>query len=160
MFVVHWLSPIGLFSTAWTAARQASLSFSVSRSVLKLMSIESVMPANYLILCRPLLLPPSIFPSIGVFSNEWVLCSRWAKYWSFSTSPSSEYSGLLSFMIDWFDLLVVQGTLQSFHQHHSSKSINSSAFSLLYPPILTSIHRPRLTNLMPKIKNLLIPLSH
>ena len=160
LFGVHWLSPMGLFLTAWMAACQASLSFSVSRIVLQLMSIESVMPANHLILCRPLLLPPSMFPSIRVFSNEWVLCIRWAKYWSFSISPSSEYSGLISFRIDWFHLLVVQGTLQSFHQHHSSKSINSSAFSLLYCPILTSIHRPRLTNLMPKIKNLLIPLSH
>ena len=100
------------------------------------------------------------FPISRVFSNELVIFTRWAKYWSFSISPSSEYSGLISFRIDWFHLLVVPGTLQSFHQHHSSKSINSSAFSLLYCPSLTSIHRPRLTNLMPKIKNLLIPLSH
>ena len=126
------------------------------------MSSELEMLSKHLILCHHILLLPSVFlmQGIRVFSNEWVLCIRWAKYWSFSISPSSEYSGLISFRIDWFDLLVVQGTLQSFHQHHSSKSINSSAFSLLYCPILTSIHRPRLTNLMPKIKNLLIPLSH
>ena len=93
------------------------------RSLLKLMSIESVMPSNHLILCRPLLLPPSIFPSIRVFSNELVLCIRWLKYWSFSfsISPSNEYSGLISFKIDWFDLLAVQGTLKTLLQHHSSK---------------------------------------
>ena len=100
-------------ATPWTAARQASLSITNSQSLLKLMSIELVMPSNYLILCRPLLLPPSIFPSIRVFSNESVLCIRWPKYrsFSFSISPSSEYSGLISFWMDWFDLLVVQGTL-------------------------------------------------
>ena len=101
--------------TPWTAARQASLSITNSQSLLKLMSIESVMPSNHLILCHPLLLPPSIFPSIRVFSSESVLCIRWPKYWNFSfnISPSNEYSGLISFRIDWFDLLAVQGTLKS-----------------------------------------------
>ena len=110
-------------ATPWTAAHQASLSIDNSQSLLKLMSIESVMPSNHLILCRPLLLPPSIFPSIRVFSNESVLRIRWPKYWSFSLniSPSNEYSGLISFRMDWLDLLVVQGTLKSL-QHHSSKS--------------------------------------
>ena len=105
------------------------------------MSIESVMPSNHLVLCHPLLLLPSIFPSIRVFSNESALCIRWPKYWSFSfsISPSSEYSGLISFRIDWFDLLAVQGTLESLLQHHRS-SINSLALSLLYGPTLTSIH--------------------
>ena len=109
--------------TPWTAARQASLSFTISLSLLKLMSIESVMPSNHLILCRPLLLLPSIFPSIRVFSKESVLCIRWPKYWSFSfnISPSKECSGLISFEVDWLDLLAVQGTLKSLLQHHSSK---------------------------------------
>ena len=108
----------------WTAARQASLSFTISRSLLKLMSIESMMPSNHLILCRPLLLLPSIFPSIRVFSNESALCIRWPNYWSFSfsISPSNKYSGLISFRIDWFDLLSVQGTLKSLLQHHNSKA--------------------------------------
>ena len=101
--------------TPWTAARQASLSITNSQSLLKLMSIESVMPSNHLILCHPLLLPPSIFPSIRVFSSESVLCIRWPKYWNFcfNISPSNEYSGLISFRIDWFDLLAIQGTLKS-----------------------------------------------
>ena len=109
--------------TPWIAAHQASLSFITSQNLLKLMSIELVMPSNHLILCHPLLLP-SIFPSIKVFSNESVLCIRWPKYWSFSfsISPSNEYSGLISFRMDWFDLLVVQGTLKSLPQHHSSKA--------------------------------------
>ena len=103
---------------------QASLSITNSRSLLKLMSIESVMPSNHLILCHPLLLLPSIFPSIRVFSNESVLHIRWPKYWSFSfsISPSNEYSGLISFRMDWLDLLAVQGTLKSLLQHHSSKT--------------------------------------
>ena len=106
------------------AARQASLSITNSRSSLKLMSIESVMPCNHLIFCRPLLLLPSIFPSIRVYSDELVLPIRWPKYWSFSfnISPSSEYSGLISFSMDWLDLLAVQGTLKSLLQHHSSKA--------------------------------------
>ena len=109
--------------TPWTAAHQASLSITNSRSLLKLMSIESVMPSNHLILCCPLLLLTSIFPSIRVFSNESVLHIKWPKYWSFSfsISPSNEYLGLISFRMDWFGLLAVQGTLKSLLQHHSSK---------------------------------------
>ena len=105
----------------WTAACQTSLSFTISQSLLKLMYIESVMQSNHLILFCPLLLLPSIFPSVRVFSSESALCIRWPKYWSFSFSirPSNEYSGLISFRIDWFDLLVVQGTLESLLQHHS-----------------------------------------
>ena len=109
--------------TPWTAAHQASLSITNSQSLLKLMSIELVMPSNHLILCYPLLLQPYIFPSIRIFSNESVLCIRWPKYcsFSFSISPSNEYSGLISFRMDWFDLLAVQGTLKSLLQHHSPK---------------------------------------
>ena len=111
-----------LLATPWTAAYQASLSIANSRSSLKLMSVESVMPFNHLILCRPLHLLPSIFPSIRVFSNESALCMRWLKYWSFSfnISPSSEHPGLI-FRMDWLDLLAVQGTLKSLLQHHNSK---------------------------------------
>ena len=118
------LGSVWLFVTPWTAAHQASLSITNSWSLLKLMSIELVMPSDYLILCRPLLLPPSTFPIIRVFSNESALCIRWPKYWSFSfiISPSNEYSGLISFRIDWLDLLAVQGTLKSLLQHHSSKA--------------------------------------
>ena len=114
------LSRVGLFVTSWTAAHQASLSFTISWSLLKLMSIELVMPANHLILSHPLLLLLSIFPSIRVFSNELAFCIQWPKYWSFSLSisPSSEYSGMISFRVDWFDL-AVQGTLKSLSQHHS-----------------------------------------
>ena len=121
--------------TPWTAARQASLSFTNSWSLLKLMSIKSVMPFNHLILCRPLLLLPSVFPSIRVFSNESVLHIRWPKYWSFSfsISPSNEYSGLIFFRMDWFDLLAVQGTLKSLLQHHSTKPsiLQHSAFFIV-----------------------------
>ena len=111
-------------ATPWTAAQQASLSFTISQSLLKLMSIESVMPSNHLILCHPLLLLSSIFPHIRLFSSESALCIKWAKYWSlsFSISPSSEYSGLISFRIDWFGLLAVQGTLKSLLQYHSLKN--------------------------------------
>jgi len=139
---VQLLSCVQLFATPWTAACQASLSITNTQSLLKLMSIASVMPSNNLILCRPLLLLPSIFPSIRVFSNESVLCIRWPKYWSFSfsISPSNEYSGLIFFRMDWLDLLAVQGTLKSLLQHRSSSNINSSVLSLLYGPILTSIH--------------------
>ena len=110
--------------TPWTATCQAPLSITNSWSLLKLMSIQSVMPSNHLILCHPLLLLPSVFPSIRVFSNESGLCIRWPKYWSFSfsISPSNEYSGLMSFRMDWLDLLAVQGTLKSLLQHHSSKA--------------------------------------
>ena len=116
---VQSLSRVWLFAIPWTAAHQASLSFTISQSLLRLMSIESVMPSNHLILCCPLLLLPSIFPSIRVFSSESALHIRWPKYWSFSISPSDEYSGLISFRINWFDLLAVQGT--PLH-HHSSKT--------------------------------------
>ena len=126
---------VRLFETPWTAALQASLSFTISRSLLKLMSIELVMPSNHLILCHPLLLLPSIFPSIRVFSDESVLHIRWPKYWSFSISisPSNEYSGLIFFRNDWFDLLAVQGTLKSLLQHHSSKALilGCSAFFIV-----------------------------
>ena len=120
---VQPLSHVQHFATPWTAAHQASLFIIISRSLLKLMSIKLVTPSNHLILCRPLLLLPSIFPSIRVFSNESVLHIRWPNYWSFSfsISPSNEYSGLISFRIDWFDLSV-QGTLKSLLQHHSSKA--------------------------------------
>ena len=132
---VQSLSHVWLFATPWTAAHQASLSIGNSWSLLKLMSIESVMPSNHLILCHPLLLLPSIFPSIRVFSNKPVLCIRWPKDWSFnlSISPSNEYSGLISFRIDWFDLLEVQEILKSLLQHHSSKAsvLWSSAFFIV-----------------------------
>ena len=139
---VQSLSRLRLFVTPWTAAHQASLPITNSWSLLKLMSIESVMPSNHLNLCRPLLLSPSIFPSIRVFSNESVLRIRRPKYWrfSFSISPSNEYSGLISFRVDCLDLLAVQGTLKSLLQHHSSKVINSSALTFLYSPTLTSIY--------------------
>ena len=121
---VQSLSRVRLFMTPWTAARQASLSITNSQSWLKLLSIESVMPSNHLILCRPLLLLPSIFPSISVFSEESVLHVRWSKDWSFSfnISPSNEHPGLIFFRMDWLDLLVVQGTLKSLLQYHSSKA--------------------------------------
>ena len=113
-------SRVRLFATPWTAARQAPMSISSSQSLLKLMSIELVMPSNHLILCHSLLLLPSVFPSIRVLSNEPVLCIRWPKYWSFifNISPSNEYSGLISFRMDWFDLLIVQGTVKSLLQHN------------------------------------------
>ena len=127
--------------TPWTAARQASLSITNSQSLLKLMSIESVMSSNHLILCHPLLLLPSIFPSVRVFSNESDLCIRWTKFWSFnfSISPFNEHPGLTSFRMDWLDLLAVQGTLKSLLQHHSSKAsiLRCSAFFIVQ---LTSIH--------------------
>ena len=135
------LSRVQLFTTPWTAACQASLSFTISRSLLKLISIESVMPSNHFTLCHPLPLLPSIFPSIRVFSSESSLCIKWPKYWSFSISinPSNEYSELISFRINWFDLLAVQGT------HKSSpapqlESISTSAFSLLYGLSLIPTH--------------------
>ena len=141
---VQWLSRVRLFATSWTAACQASLSITNSQSLLKLKSIELVMPSNHLILCCPLLLLPSIFPSIRVFSNESALCIRWPEYWSFnfSISPSNEYSELISVRMDWLDLLAVQKTLKSLLQHHSSKALilRCSAFfivQLSYPYMTT-----------------------
>ena len=141
---VQSLSRVRLFGTPWITARQASLSITNSRSSHKPMSIKSVMPSSYLILCHPLLLPPSIFPSISVFSNESALPIRWPKYWSFSfnISPSYEHPGLISFRMDWLDLLAVQGTLKSFLQHHSSKAsiFQCSAFlivQLSHPYMIT-----------------------
>ena len=134
-FVVQSLSCVWLFVTPWTAALQASLSFTISWGLLKLMSMESVTPSNHLILCCPLLLLPSVFPSIRVFSNELALSIRWPKYWSFSFSinASNEYSGLISFQMDWLDLLEVQGTVKSLLQHHSSKAsiLQCSAFFMM-----------------------------
>ena len=141
---VQSLSCVQLSETPWTTARQASLSITNSLSLLKLMFIKSVMPSNHLILCHPLLLLPSIFSSSRVFSNESVLHIRWPKYWSFSLriSPSYEYSGLISFKIDWFDLLAVQGTLKSLLQHHSSKAsiLWCSAF------FMVQLSHPYMTN--------------
>ena len=145
---VQSLSLVQLFATPWTAKCQASLSVTSSRSLIKLMSIESVMPSNHLILCRPFLLLPSIVPSIRVFSKESVLHIRWPKYWSFSfsISLSNEYSGLISFSIAWFDLLAVQGTLKSLLQHHSSKSsiLRHSDFFIvqLSHPYMTTFFKP------------------
>ena len=134
-YSVQSLSHVRLFATPWTVVRQASLAITNSQSLLKLISIISMMPANHLILCHPLLLPPPIFPSIRVFSNDSVLHIRWPKYWSFnfSISPSSEYSGLISFRMDWIGLLAVQGTLKSLLQHHSSKAsiLQLSAFLIV-----------------------------
>ena len=132
---VHSPSHAWLSAIPGTAACQASLSITISQSLLKPMSVESVMPSNHLILCHPLLLPPSMFPSIRAFSNQSALHIRWPKYWSFSynISPSNEYSGLISFRMDWLDLLAVQGTLKSLLQHHSSKAsiLRCSAFFIV-----------------------------
>ena len=138
---VQSLSRVRLFATPWISAHQASLSITKSWSSPKLMSIESVMPFSHLILCRPLLLLPSIPPSIRVFSNESTLPMRWLKYWSFSfsISPSNEYSGMISFRMDWLDLLAVQGTLKS-PPTPQFKNTNSSALSFLHSPTFTSIH--------------------
>ena len=141
---VQSLSRLQLFATPWTATCQASLSITNSWNLLKLMSIESVMPSNHLILCHPLLLLPSIFPRIRVFSNESVLCLRWPKYWSFSfsISPSNQYSGLISFRMNWLDLLAVQEILKSLLQHQSSKAsiLRGSAFFIaqLSHPYMTT----------------------
>ena len=139
---VESLSCVILFATPWTSACQASLSFTISHSLIRLMSVESVMPSNNFILCRSLLLLPSVFPRIRVFSKESALCIRWPKYWGFSTSHSNDYSGLTSFRIDWFDLLAVQGTLKSLFQHHSWKAsiLWHSAFFMIQPsyPYMTT----------------------
>ena len=139
--VVQSLSHVWLFAAPWTTVHQAFLSFTISLSLPKLMYIELMMPSNHLILCRPLFLLPSIFPNIRVFSNKLVLCIRWPKYWSFSfiISPSNENSGLISFRIQWFDLLAVQGTQES-SPAPQFESISSLALSLLYSPTLTSVH--------------------
>ena len=143
-FSVQSLSRVWLFATPWTAAHRTSLSITNSQSSLKLMSIESVMPSNHLILCCPLLLLPSTFLSIRVFSNESVLHIRWPKYWSFRLriGPSNEYSGLISFRMDWLDLPAVQGTLKSLLQHHSSKASilqHSASFTVqLSHPYMTT----------------------
>ena len=138
---VQSLSPVQLFGTPWTAEHQASLSITSSRSLLKLMSIELVMPSNHLILCHPPLLQPSVFPSTRVFQMVSVLHIRWPKYWSFSfnISPSHEYSGLISFTMDWLDLLAIQGTLKSLLQHHTSKAsiLLCSAFFIVQHPYMT-----------------------
>ena len=132
VYSVQSLSSVRLFVAPWTAARQASLSITNCQSLPKPMSIELVMPSNHLILCHPLLLLPSIFPSIRLFSNESTLCIRWQKYWSlsFNISPSNEHPGRITFRMDWLDLLAVQGTLKSLFQHHSSKAsiLQHSAF--------------------------------
>ena len=140
--VVQLLSHVWRSVTPWTAARQASLSITNSLSLLKLVSIESVIPSNHLILCHPLFLLPSILLSIRVFSSESVLRIRWPKYWSLSfiISPSSEYSGLISFRIDWFDLLAVQGTLKSLLEHHCSKASILWHSAFFYSPTLISVH--------------------
>ena len=142
--VIQWLSHVWLFVTPWTAAHSASLPFTISRSLLKLMSIESVIPSNHLIFCHPILFLSSVFPRIKVCSNELALHNRWPKYWSFSfsISPSNEYSGLISFQNDLFDLLAVQGTLKSLLQHLCSKAsiLWHSAFFMVqisYPYITT-----------------------
>ena len=124
VIVVQSISHVQLFATPWTAAHEASLSFTISQSLLKLMSIESVMPSNHLVICHPLLLLPSVFPRIRVFFSKSSHPIRWPKYWSFSfnISPSNEYPGLISFRINWFDLLEVQETLKSLLQHHNLKA--------------------------------------
>ena len=146
------VSNVWLFATPWTAELQASLSFTISRNLLKLMSIKSVMPSNHLILCDHLLLLPSVFPSIRVFSNELAVCFRWPKYWSFSCSisPFNEYSGLISFKIDRFDLLAVQGTLKSLLQHHNLKA------SVLQADLVTWL----LINMWPKWWAVLLRLGY
>ena len=163
-FVVFQLfSHAWFFTTPWAAAHQASLPYTISWSLLKLMSFESVMPSNHLILCHPLLLLPSIFPSIRVFSSELALHIRWPKYWSFSfsISPSNEYSGLISFKIDWFDLLAVQGTLKSLLQRHNSKAstLQCSIFFIvqLSHPYMTTGKAIALTiqNFVGKVESLL-----
>ena len=137
---VQSLSRVQLFATSWIPAQQASLSITSSRSSLKLMYIESVMPSSHLILCRSLLLLPPIPPSIRVFSNESTLHTRWPNYWSFSISPSNEHPGLVSFRMDWLDLLAVQGTLKESSPTPQFKSINSSVLSFLHSPTLTFVH--------------------
>ena len=142
--VVQLLGRVQLFATPWTAARQASLSFTISQSFLKLMSSELVIPSNYLILCHTLFLP-SLLPSIRVFSSESALCIRWPEYQSFSVSPSSEYSGMISFRMDWLDLLAVKGTFRSLFQHHSWKASvlwGSAFFMVLFSHLYMTSGKP------------------
>ena len=152
---------VQLFVTPWPAARQASLSFSISQSLLEFMSIQLVLPSNHLKLCHPLLLLPSLFPHITVFSSELALHIRWQKYWSFSISPYNGYSELISFRIDWFDLFAIQGTLNSFRQHHDSKAsiLWHSAFFMvqLSHPYMTTSKTVALTiwTLVSKVMSLL-----
>ena len=150
---VQSLSCVQLFATPWTAAHQASLSVTNSWSLLKLMSIESVIPSNHLILCHPLLLLPSIFPSIRVFSNESVLCIRWPKYWSFSFSIrlSNENSGLMSFRMGWLDLLAVQGTLKSLLQHHRSKATKQMQLLAVNTHYTPEKRKPRRSSDLPRL---------
>ena len=159
--IVQLLSHVRLFVTWWTAAPQAFLSITISWNLLKFMSIESVMPSNQLILCHPLLPLSSILPSIRVFSSELAHCIRWPKYWSFSISPTSKYSGLISFRINWFDLLAVQGTFKNLLQHCSAEieSINSSVLSLLYGPALRGLRHPAQTLFTVVIMSLSFPTS-
>ena len=138
--IVQSLSHVQLFATPWTTAHQTILFFTVSRSLLKLMSIDSMVPSNHLILCHPLLLLPSVSPNIRVFSNELALCIKWPKYCSFMISPFSEYSGLISFRIDWVWAPCCPRDSQESSPTPQFKSINSSALILLYSPTLTSIH--------------------
>ena len=161
---VQVLNRAQLFVTPWTAALQASLSFTISQSLLKLMSIESMMPSSHLILCCSLLLLPSIFPSIRGFSNEWGLCIRWSKYWSFSfsISPSNEHPGLISFRMDWLDLLAVQGTPKGFLLTPQFKTINSSVLSLMVQlshPYMTTGKTIALTRRTFLIKVMSLPLN-
>ena len=139
MVVIQLLSHVWLFAALWTTAHQAFLCLILFQSLLKFMSIELMMPSNYLILCHPLLLLPSVSSSIMFFFNESALCISWPKYWSFSISPSNEYSGLISFRIYWFDL-IVQGTLKSLLQHHSLKASILQHFNLFYGLTFTSMH--------------------
>ena len=152
VFVVQSPSRIWLFATPWTAARRASLSITSSRNLPKLMPIKSVMPSDHLILCRPLLLLPSIFPNIRGFSNEFALLIRWPNYWSFSfsISPSNEYSGLIFFRMDWFDLLAVHGTFKSLLQHHNSKKSilqHSAYFTVHLLPLCMTIGKTASLNI-------------
>ena len=160
--VVQLLSHIQLFATPWAAVHQISLSYTISQSLLKFMCVELMVPSNHLILCYPLLMP-LVFPSIRVFYNESALWIRWSKYWSFSISPSNEYSGLISFGIDWFDLLFVQGTLKSLPQHHSSKAsiLQHSAFFMvqLSHPYMTTGKTITLTKRTFVSKGLSLPFS-
>ena len=164
VIVVQSLVPVWLLATLWTAAHQASLSFTISQSLLKLVSIESVMPSNYLILCHPRLLLSSIFPNMRVFFSESDMCIRWPKYWSFrfSISPSKEYSGFISFRIDWFNNLAVQGTLKNLLQYHSSKAsiFQHSAFFIvqLSHPYMTTGKTIALTRwiFVGKVRSLLL----